>query len=335
MKKNILILKNDRAGDLISSLRLIYKLKNNNTAIKIYLSEYNYDFKFLLKDLNIKKINNNLKIIDKLKIFFDIYKNNYDEVFILTPKNFYFFLPVLFRKIKFYAIVVDGKKRLRPPPFLRKYLYKYSIRFRSKINKLNIIESNLSLIGANLDFDPKELKLKTLDINVKKILPEKYIFFQFKKRFFHELGWGTEEFEKIINYLAEHHGFVVFSADIEKSKYDKYFETNFTSIDFTNSSFCDIKENTKILYLKKVDAENLFLIMKNAEKLIGPHGLITQISFLLNKDTTNLFSFQIKDKNEYKHEKISFSEWYSNMNIKFTFLNSDIKKALKKISKFL
>ena len=65
MKKNILILKNDRAGDLISSLRLIYKLKNSNTTINIYLSEYNYNFKFLLKDLNIKKINNNLKIIDK------------------------------------------------------------------------------------------------------------------------------------------------------------------------------------------------------------------------------------------------------------------------------
>ena len=178
MKKNILILKNDRAGDLISSLRLIYKLRNNETAINIYLSEYNYNFKFLLKDFNIKKINNNLKIIDKFKIFFDLLKNNYDEVFILTPKNFYFFLPLLFRKIKFFAIVVNGKKRLRPSLFLRKYLYKYSIRNRSKINKLNIIESNLSLIDANLDFNPNDLKLKKLDNDIKKILPEKYIWKQ-------------------------------------------------------------------------------------------------------------------------------------------------------------
>ena len=40
-------------------------------------------------------LNENTQIIDKLKIFFDIYKNNYDEVFILTPKNFYFFCHVM------------------------------------------------------------------------------------------------------------------------------------------------------------------------------------------------------------------------------------------------
>ena len=253
MKKNILILKNDRAGDLISSLRLIYKLRNNETAINIYLSEYNYNFKFLLKDFNIKKINNNLKIIDKFKIFFDLLKNNYDEVFILTPKNFYFFLPLLFRKIKFFAIVVNGKKRLRPSLFLRKYLYKYSIRNRSKINKLNIIESNLSLIDANLDFNPNDLKLKKLDNDIKKILPEKYIFFQFKKRFFHELGWGTIEFEKITSYLSENYGPVVFSADIEKSKYDKFFESNFSSIDFTIAQLGSTEKPQSLSFFNKSD----------------------------------------------------------------------------------
>ena len=139
------------------------------------------------------------------------------------------------------------------------------------------------MIGANLDFNPKELKLKTLDINVKKYYLRNIYFFNLKKDF--SMNWVGEQtnLKRLYTHLAEHHGFVVFSADIEKSKYDKYFETNFTSIDFTNNNFCNIKENTNILYLKKVDAENLFLIMKNAEKLIGPHGLITQISFLLNK----------------------------------------------------
>ena len=47
------------------------------------------------------KREHNLNIKDKIKIFLDLFKNNYDEVFILTPKNFYFFLPMIFRKIKF------------------------------------------------------------------------------------------------------------------------------------------------------------------------------------------------------------------------------------------
>ena len=117
MKKNILILKNDRAGDLFTSLKLISTLANNSSKLTIYLSELNIGFKFLFKNFLTKEINYNLNFIDKLKIFFDILLNNYDEVYIITPKTFYFYLPIFFRKIKFYAIVYDGKKRLRPNNF--------------------------------------------------------------------------------------------------------------------------------------------------------------------------------------------------------------------------
>ena len=120
--KKILVLKNDRAGDFISSVRLISELINNSDKLDIYLSEYNFNFRFLIPNSNHKKTNFNLKFIDKIRIFFDIYRNKYDEIFILTPKNFYFFLPLLFKKIKFYAIVINGKKRNRPIFFLRKYL---------------------------------------------------------------------------------------------------------------------------------------------------------------------------------------------------------------------
>ena len=68
---------------------------------------------------------------------------------------------------------------------------------------------------------------------------------------------------------------------------------------------------------------------------MSPHGLITQISYLLGKRNFNLFNFKIQNLNQYHHQKISFSEWYSNMGIKFTFLNNNIDKSLKKISKFI
>ena len=100
MPKKILVLKNDRGGDLVSSIRLINKLAKNN-ELTIYLSEINIDFKFLFVKSNVKKVNFNLNIIDKIKIFIDIVKNKYDEVFILCPKNFYFYLPLIFKKTKF------------------------------------------------------------------------------------------------------------------------------------------------------------------------------------------------------------------------------------------
>ena len=46
------------------------------------------------------------------------------------------------------------EKRNRPPIFLRKFLNKTSVRHtETKINELNIIESNLSLVDLNINDD--------------------------------------------------------------------------------------------------------------------------------------------------------------------------------------
>ena len=121
-KKKILILKNDRAGDLFTSLKLISSLWHTNSNIKIYLSELNYGFSFLLNKFTIKKINFNLSIFDRFKIFIDVYKNNYDEIYILSPKTFFYFLPLIFRKPKFYSIVYNSTNRNRPILFFKKIL---------------------------------------------------------------------------------------------------------------------------------------------------------------------------------------------------------------------
>ncbi len=336
MKKKILIFKNDRGGDLISSIRLIHNLMKNND-IDIYLSELNYNFRFLLKGCKLKKINYNLTLSDKFKILINIFRNKYKEIFILTPKNFYYYLPVIFRNIKFNAIIVNGKKRNRPPIFLRKFLNKTSIRHRTKTNELNIIESNLSLVDLNINDDQNLESLKLINSNENSIpnLPKNYIFFHFKKRFFDELNWGTKEFDDIIKVLKTKYNNIVFSSDIEKNKYDNYFFSNFTSIDFEQNYKFTEKNEKNIIYLKKIDPKNLFLVIKGSQMVLGPHGLITQISYLLDKKNINLFNFKIRNLEDYHHQKISFSEWYSNMNLKFILLNSDINKAIKKISKFI
>tara|TARA_Y100000590_G_scaffold116761_1_gene133275 strand:+ start:6762 stop:7766 length:1005 start_codon:yes stop_codon:yes gene_type:complete len=334
MPKKILVLKNDRGGDLVSSIRLINKLAKNN-ELTIYLSEINIDFKFLFVKSNVKKVNFNLNIIDKIKIFIDIVKNKYDEVFILCPKNFYFYLPLIFKKTKFYALTINGRKRNRPSLFLRKYLHKYSTAYRTKINKRNFIQNQLDLIDSDEIFDYKDLNLPNYEENIAKNLPEKYIFFQFKKSFFDQLNWSTKEFHKIINFIETKYQFILFSSDIEDNIYDKYFEKNFTTINFDGKRNFNVINKKNIIYLRKIDPKNLFLIVKNANKILCPHGMITQIAYLFNKKSINLFSFKINSIEDYHHQKISFSEWYSNMNIKFTFLSNDINKSISKISKFI
>jgi len=333
--KKILILKNDRAGDFISSVRLISELKKNDNHLSIYLSPLNYNFKFLVSKCNYKKINYNLNIFDKFKIFIDIFRNNYDEIYILSPKNFYFFLPIFFRKIKFFAIVINGKKRNRPIFFLRRFIYKTSIIYRNKINKQNIIQSNLNLINRKSTFNSESLNLNKSDANYFQYITNNYLYFQFKKKFFEDLNWGIKEFQILISFLNSKYKTVVFSSDIEDNEYDKYFSNVFSSINFENNYNYEKKKEEHIIYLKKIDPKNLFLVIKNANKILGPHGLMTQISYLLNKKSINLFNFKINNVSQYHHEKISFSEWYSNMELKFIFLNNDIGKSLRKISKFI
>ena len=51
----------------------------------------------------------------------------------MAPKKFYFYLPFIFRKIKFYAICLNGKNNYKRSEFLRNYLYKYVVNDRSSI----------------------------------------------------------------------------------------------------------------------------------------------------------------------------------------------------------
>jgi ADP-heptose:LPS heptosyltransferase len=76
-ERSIVILKNDAVGDLTQSLPAINNIIKNNKTIKIiiYLSERSENFSFLInnnlhENIEFKKVNYNLNIYEKLKIFF-------------------------------------------------------------------------------------------------------------------------------------------------------------------------------------------------------------------------------------------------------------------------
>ena len=106
--KKILILKNDAVGDLCQSLPAIQNIINiKNSNIQIYLSERSKNFKFLIKgdNINYKFLNYDLSIIEKFYIFFKCLIEKIDRIYILTPKNFYFYLPFFLEKLSFMEFV--------------------------------------------------------------------------------------------------------------------------------------------------------------------------------------------------------------------------------------
>ena len=334
--KKIVIFKNDRGGDLFISLKVISSLRNEYKDITIFLSQLNFGFKFLFDKFNIKKINYNLTIINKINIIFFIFQKNISEVYILAPKNFYFYLPLIFRSTKFYAITINGNKRNRPPYYLRKFLKNYVEISRNKIkNKISSRDLQMRLLNKNIEIDQQfnNLTLPVISPEQKKIIPHNYIFFQFKKSFFEDFGWGIDEFIKIVDLLLIKHENVLFSSDIEDNNYNLYFYENFSSMDLITNKI--IKRNEKkIFFLNKIDSKELFLIINASNKCVAPHGLITNICYFLDKKSVNLFNYQATNFN-YHYAKISFSEWYANMKINFIFLKKDIEKTLNKINKYL
>ena len=101
-KQYVIVLKNDATGDLVHSLCAISNIIKNNKDQKIiiYLSERSEKFAFLINNNNVefKKFNYNLTILEKIKLFLFIFNNNVSKIYILAPKSFYFLLPPIFKK---------------------------------------------------------------------------------------------------------------------------------------------------------------------------------------------------------------------------------------------
>ena len=112
--KHVVILKNDAVGDLVHSLKSIYNITNNNdfNKITIFVSQFSKKFDFLFKNskVNTKVVNYNLTVLEKLNLFLFFLINRIDRVYILSPKNFYYYLPLFFLEQSFmlYVLIMLG-----------------------------------------------------------------------------------------------------------------------------------------------------------------------------------------------------------------------------------
>ena len=67
-----IIFKNDAVGDLVHSLEAIDNIVSTNENVTIFLSKISQNFSFLVKkpNVNIKILNYNLSLIEKLNLIF-------------------------------------------------------------------------------------------------------------------------------------------------------------------------------------------------------------------------------------------------------------------------
>ena len=334
MNKKILILKNDRTGDLFVSLKAINRIliKHKNDKITIFLSEINHKFNFLFSNIEKKIIPMNLGLLEKFFIFNYLFFNKIDTIYILTPKNFYYYLPFFFKKIKFYGIVIKGKKN-RPNNFLLKYMYKHVILNRLTIKKrASSYEIQESLIEH---FEHTNMINTYSNIENNFQFPKEYAFFHYKHKLFNDLlGWSLQDIDNLLEILMKKNKNIMFSSELNNIQVNKHFLEKYSSFDFNDNTQTHMNKKG-VFFLKDVEGYELFDIVRNSKNVVAPEGIITHMAYFLKKPILALMHFNLNNRRDFINQIISCKEWFPPSNYKFTVLKKNFANSMNKLSKRL
>ena len=332
MNKKVLILKNDRTGDLFVSLKAINKIinKHSNKNLYIFLSKINHKFSFLFPKIKKKIFSMNLTLLEKIKIFIFLLLNKIDTVYILSPKNFYYYLPFFFRKIKFYAIIIKAPKP-RPSKFLIKFLHKYV-----EIDRINIRKRKSSYITQQelISTDNDKNYLNTVSETSHSFsFPKNFIFFHYKLNLFKNLlKWELNDVCFFLEYLNSTYPNILFSSEFKDKKINDFFSSKFNTFDY-NTGQSKLINNKNIYFLEDIDGYDLFDAVSKSSKVISPEGIITHMGYFLKKPILALMHFKLNNRQDFINQILSCKEWFPPNSYEFTVLKKDLKKSIKKISK--
>jgi|TARA_B100000929_G_scaffold288252_1_gene276370 hypothetical protein len=327
------IFKNDAVGDLVHSLQAIHNVITSSKKVTIFLSKRSEKYTFLVKNpkVKIKILNYDLKLIEKIKIFYYFINENIEKVYILAPKKYYYYLPLFFKKIKFYAICVNNINNYkRPSSFLRKFLYKYEVNDRSAIFKrdsASSLQSKLTLVSSTNE----EIKITPkISENLKKYLPKEYFYFHLRKKRLDELGWGVSELTLLFNEFLKYSKNVVLTKDIETDENTKILKDNFNSFDFKNLKYID--KLKKIIFFDNIDGVDLYNVIRLSKKVVAFHGMVPSLASINKTPILELFHCNINNWDDYRNYRNAFYEFKPNYKgHNFIIPQKDIKKSLKKM----
>ncbi len=340
ISENIIIFKNDAVGDLVQSRDAIFNIikKNSENKVILYLSERSKEFLFLFnyKNVEIKIISYDLSFLEKIKIFYELVKKPIKKIYILTPKKFYYFLPIIFTNIKFYALVINSSNNyLRPTAFFRKFLFRYVINDRSTISKrLSTMEIQRNLTNEkdnNQNFNLKKLpefKNKEL-LNI-----DNYIYFHLKKNNFEKLGWGENELMMIFEEFLKYNKNIVFTKDIEKLDEITDYGKNFNIINFSTGK--KVLNDSHIYLCDNIIGSDLFHLINNSNKVVAFHGMMTNLASINKKKVLDLFYCKINSISDYRRYKNALYEFIPRYE-KYDLIvpSKNIKKTIRKMKFFL
>ena len=333
---HVIILKNDAVGDLCQSLKAINNIiaDNKDKKISIYLSERSKKFYFLIKGGNLifKTLKYTLSFFEKIKIIYLLFTTKISNIYILTPKKFYYYLPYLFRKIKFHALCIDGRNNYkRPNEYLRSFLYKFVINDRStnykRIHTKNL-QNQLAKKNRNFNIQISAKGSKFL----KSKLPNNYIYFHIKKDIIDKLTWDINKLKLLFTELLNYYDYVILTKDIENNKSSDLLYEKFNVIDFKNEQSHIKNPNSKIILFDNIEGEDLYYTIRNSSKVLAFHGMMTNLGSIELNNVLDLWFCDIKNFDDYMNYRNAFYEFKPVYNgYDFIIPSKDMSKTIRKI----
>ena len=127
---------------------------------------------------------------------------------------------------------------------------------------------------------------------------------------------------------------VIFTRDIETNNRNMDFYKIFNVFDFKNNKF--INNSSNIILIENAKGADLYSIIKNADKVIAFHGMITSFAWIEEQPVLDLYLCEINKWDDYRKIRNSFYEFKpSYRNYDFIIPKKDFKKTLNKMNFFL
>ena len=325
---NYLIFRNDGIGDLILSTPLILAIRNLDPKSKIYLisSMRNNNFaEMLLKDGLIDEVYLRLTRKDNGQSnLYELYKKlskiSFEDVFLLKGSTSNLLFSKMLKAENIFSIISinEGKifKSKYSPPLFSKFFLKGIEFIDCRNNYMNSSHLHMSVHFLNLirlKYN-KEISLtnkyhlpKYLDKyreNYIKILNSKYNFDIDKNIIIFHLDEKWNNYNHsfsdikncILNLSLMYKSTLIITNGLIENKHESKIMKEFDlKIIDTNENIYTSSINKDIIFLPKLTIEKIFFIIELSNLVITPHGSLTHIASLYNKNLIDLIPFEQKD----------------------------------------
>ena len=121
------------------------------------------------------------------------------------------------------------------------------------------------------------------------------------------MGWSTNELNSLFGEFLKYKKQVIFTRDIETNNRNMDFYKIFNVFDFKNNKF--INNSSNIILIENAKGADLYSIIKNADKVIAFHGMITSFAWIEEQPVLDLYLCEINKWDDYRKCRNSFYEF--------------------------